>query len=51
MKLAVFAASKQYYDLGRAYQDSVRIETFKDAFLRAKACGVDGLEPAICSTG
>lgn len=48
MKLAVFAASKQYYDLGHAYQDSVRIETFKDAFLRAKACGVDGLEPAIC---
>ncbi len=48
MKLAVFAASKQYYDLGHGYQDAVRIDTFKNAFLRAKANGVDGLEPAIC---
>ena len=48
MKLAVFAASKQFYDAGRSYQDAVRIGTFKDAFLRAKECGIDGLEPAIC---
>lgn len=48
MKLAVFAASKQYYDLGHSYQDSVRIGTFREAFHWAKEHGVDGLEPAIC---